>query len=270
MVSMGALAWSFSQSIPVIINSTVSSLVTGLVVYGLVRLAQLVDELQAAGDRLARAAVVQERLRTARDLHDLLGHSLAAILLKCELARRLVDADPPRAQAELDDVVGIAERARADMHAVTGGEVEMSLRAELESARSVLTAADVEVGVEVGLEPVSDALPGSLDTVLSVVLREAVTNILRHSTARHCRIAVSRAPGCLRLTVDNDGVRAADRPPGAGLGNLITRLAVLDGTLAIHSGEDGWFRLRAELAVDQYPDRDQVRTGIHPVGTISP
>ncbi|KAA2261126.1 two-component sensor histidine kinase [Solihabitans fulvus] len=247
MLSLGALAWAFGEGVPVILNSTVSALVTGLIVYGLVRLAQLVDELQAAGERLARAAVVQERLRAARDLHDLLGHTLAAILLKCELAKRLFGRDQARARAELDDVLLMAERARSDMRTVTGGDSTMSLRVELDSVRSVLAAAGVAVKVESPADPIAEPV----DTVLSVVLREAVTNVLRHSAARHCRIAVSALPGSVRLTVENDGASGGTSAPGAGIGNLTTRLAALGGTLVARADGDGWFRLSAEVAARQ-------------------
>ncbi|AWS46111.1 histidine kinase [Streptosporangium sp. 'caverna'] len=222
----------------VVVNLTISTLVTGLVVYGLGTLARLVKELQTARERLASAAVVQERLRTARDLHDLLGHSLAAILLKCELARRLADRDPDRARAELADVVEMAGRAVADMRGVSGDGREMSLEVEAESARSVLAAA----GIEVELDLSHDRLPPQVATVLSAVLREAVTNVLRHSSARRCVIRTTSEG----LSVANDGVSAARKKPGSGIGNLTTRLAALDAGLTIRT-DGGWFELRAVL-----------------------
>ncbi len=245
MAGMGLFAVLRSQSVPVVINAIVSALVTGLIVYGLVRLAQLVDALEAAGRELARASVVQERLRAARDLHDLLGHSLAAILLKCELARRLTAVDPVRARAELTDVVRLAEQARADIRAVAGAAAELSFETELASARSVLTAAGIAVELTVDAAPV----PARSGAVLSVVLREAVTNVLRHSAAEHCRIALSADAGGLRLSIANDGLDpAAPRTaPGAGIGNLTTRLAAHGGRLVARPDASGWFRIEAEL-----------------------
>ncbi|MFC7648714.1 histidine kinase [Streptosporangium lutulentum] len=224
----------------VVANLTISTLVTGLVIYGLGTLARLVKELQTARERLASAAVVQERLRTARDLHDLLGHSLAAILLKCELARRLASRDPERARAELADVVEMAERAVADMRGVSGDGWEMSLEAEAESARSVLAAA----GIETELDLSHDLLPPRVATVLSAVLREAVTNVLRHSSARRCVIRTTSEG----LSVANDGAPAVGKKPGSGIGNLTTRLAALDGRLTTRT-DDGWFELRAVLSL---------------------
>jgi signal transduction histidine kinase len=246
MAGAGLLGGLFSLETPLIVNYTLSVLVSALLVNGLVRLAQLAEELQASSASLARAAVVQERLRAARDLHDLLGHSLAAILLKCELARRLITKDPVRAESELRDVVAMAAQARADMRTVTGDALEMSFEAELESARSVLVAA----GVDVEIDAVSSA-----GTVLSVVLREAVTNVLRHSKARHVRITATST----RLTVENDGITGAVTPPGSGLGNLTTRLAAQGGTLTVQvSG--GWFRLSASDPAGLGGDPDRVRT----------
>ncbi|MFB4316471.1 sensor histidine kinase [Actinomadura sp. 21ATH] len=240
MASMGVIAWALGQGAAVVANSVISVLVTGLVVYGLVRLAGLADELRAAGAGMARAAVVRERLRAARDLHDLLGHSLAAVLLKGEIARRLAVADPERARREFADLVRMAAQARRDMATVTGAAPRLEFGPELESARSVLEAAGIEVRV------VRDALGKGepvAGAVLSTVLREAVTNILRHSAASHCEITV----GAAELVVVNDGCPAEVTPPGAGIGNLATRLGELGGRLDARPLGDGRFRVAASL-----------------------
>jgi signal transduction histidine kinase len=238
---------------PVTVNYAISTLVTGLVVYGLLRLARLARELVESGDGLARAAVVEERLRAARDLHDLLGHTLAAILLKCELARRL---DPERARKELDDVLTMTERAMAELQSVSGERAELSLTAEAESARSLLAAAGIEVlldlghaalGREVLLDLGHAAVGREVDTTLGIVLREAVTNVLRHSSAHQCTITTYVRDGTVRLSVRNDGVGSpSGRHGSAGIGNLATRLAALDGRLAV-SREEGWFELTATV-----------------------
>jgi signal transduction histidine kinase len=237
--SISAIAWAVGSDAALIVNSLVSPLVTGLIVYGLIRLAQLADELSAAGDGLARAAVVQERLRAARDLHDLLGHTLAAILLKGELARRLQATDPERARAELADVTAMAERARADMETVTGAAPRLELGPELTSAVSVLEAAGITVRVTRTGDPPAEAAP-----LLSTVLREAVTNVLRHSTAENVEITVAAD----RLTVQNDGTPAEVTPPGSGIGNLSTRVAAEGGTLDARPVGKGHYRLTATLA----------------------
>ncbi|WP_242903398.1 sensor histidine kinase [Actinomadura terrae] len=244
-VIIGVGATSPGQDAAATVNAMISTLVTGLVLYGLVRLTRLVRDLRVAGEELARAATVQERLRAARDLHDLLGHSLAAILLKCELARRLAAADPARARAELTEVVAMAEQAHEDLRAATGGTSALVLDAEIASARSVLAAAGVEVEVDAG----HAGLPSEASAVLSVVLREAVTNVLRHSAARHCAIVTARDGAGVRLTVRNDGLdpHARRTPPGAGIGNLTTRLASHNGALSARADGNGDFVLEARL-----------------------
>ncbi|GAA3107103.1 sensor histidine kinase [Streptosporangium carneum] len=238
-----------SLGVTVVVNLTIGVLVTGLVVSGLARLTRLIKELQATREEPARTAIAQERLRVARDLHDLLGHNLAAILLKCELVRRLLDRDPGRARAELADIVVISERARADMRAVSGGHLELSLEEEAASARAILTTAGIEVRIDLDHGPPPAFDDPAVNTVLSAVLREAVTNVLRHSSARRCRIETGYAQGLFRLIVANDGLPhdAVRSPAGSGLGNLTARLAIVGGRLTAAPEEDGWFRLRVVL-----------------------
>ncbi|MFF4342799.1 histidine kinase [Kitasatospora sp. NPDC001540] len=223
-----------------VLLTTVSALVTCTVVYAVLRLVRLVRELQRAAAGLARAGVVAERLRAARDLHDLLGHGLAAILLKAELARRLVEADPPRCRAELADIGRLAERGRAELGALAGDGPRLTFGSELSSAAAVLEAAAITVELE------EEPVPPETGAVLGVVLREAVTNVLRHSRAAHVRIAVSTAAGAVRLEVENDGVPEGVTAPGSGIGGLSVRLAEAGGTLTA-GPDDGWYLLRAEV-----------------------
>ncbi|WP_313896566.1 histidine kinase [Streptomyces sp. GC420] len=224
-----------------------TSLLTGLVVFGLSRLVELISEVQAARGELARMAVTRERLRFARDLHDLLGFSLSAITLKSELIHRLIPAHPARAMSEVDEVLAIARQSLADVRRVASGFRDMSLEQEINSARSVLDAADIDVRVKVHL----GALCPQVDTVLATALREAVTNLLRHSNASHCDIEAVEEEGLVRLVVENDGVDPAYRDPsphsGSGLGNLHARMTAVGGRLESGRGKDGTFRLLAEV-----------------------
>lgn len=237
MASVAALGVAYGLDPAVWLNLTVSTLVSGLVMYALLRLARIVGELRTARESLARSAIVEERLRAARDLHDLLGHSLAAILLRCELARRI---NQPEA---LEEIITMAEHAQQDLREVSGESSprELSLTREAEQARATLAMA----GVDVTLALEHPALPGEAETVLSTVLREAVTNVLRHSAARNCTIETSATEGLVRLSVSNDGVRAGEvRRGSAGIGNLTTRLATLDGRLTARL-DAPWFHLDA-------------------------
>jgi two-component system, NarL family, sensor histidine kinase DesK len=214
---------------------------TGLAVYGLSRLRDLAEALEATRRELARTAVERERLRVAQDIHDLLGLSLSAIALKCDLGQRLTGRDDARAYGELQAVVRLAAQARAEIRAVTGGEHGMSLRTELAAARDVLTTAGVQA--EADTDAFREPVPTQVDAVLATVLREAVTNVLRHSEATACQIHLSVDGGIVRLRVGNDGVTgkppvsARGRKPeraagGHGLRNIAARAAAHGGQLA--------------------------------------
>ncbi len=216
-----------------------STLLTGLVVYGIGELSGLVAQVDQARDDLARGAVTRERLRVARELHDLLGHDLAAMTVKSERAYRLLPGSGDRARAELADVLDVARRAVADVRSVASGYRHMSFTAELDSARATLAAAGV--CVRAGARDV----PPELDAVLAVVLREAVTNVLRHSAATYCEITFADGS----LTVWNDGVVTLMTPaePGTALDDLAERLESLGGSLKCERTA-GTFRLKADIS----------------------
>lgn len=251
VASMAATQAVFTDATIDIAYTTVATVITGLVVYGLSRLAALVSELQAARNELAQMAVAQERLRFSRDLHDLLGYSLSAITLKSELTHRLMTKDPARAQEELSEVLEISRGALADVRSVASGYRELSLDKESESARSVLLAADVEVRMDVDY----GELPMRVRTVLATVLREGITNVLRHSKAEHCEITMRQEGGNVRIDIVNDGVPAeTDRTGlrgGSGIANLSARVAALNGQLTAGLDPDGRFRLHATAPVSR-------------------
>ncbi|WP_245790879.1 sensor histidine kinase [Streptomyces monashensis] len=222
-----------------------STLLTGLVVYGLSRLSEVIRELVDAHGELARLAVVRERLRFARDLHDLLGFSLSAITLKSELLHRLIPAQPERALQEVDDILAISRQSLADVRRVASGFRDMSLDQEVGSATSVLRAADVVVEVETAAVP----LERQVENALAAVLREAVTNVLRHSKATRCSIRVAAEQDSVVLAVVNNGASTERRAPsphgGSGLANLALRLREIGGSLDSGTLPDGSFRVRA-------------------------
>lgn len=232
------------ESTDMIIYFTIATLLTGLVIYGLTRLTDLVHEVHATREELARMAVTQERLRFARDLHDLLGYSLSAVTLKGELVQRLISTRPDKAHEETASLLQVARQALADVRLVSSGYRDMSLSEEAESAESVLAAADVraEVNVMCGrLHPV-------VDTVLATALREGVTNILRHSGVRICSIKAETDGETVRLRLTNDHPREqtdvfSARTGGSGLANLRCRFAAIGGGLSAGLRGDGRFEL---------------------------
>jgi two-component system, NarL family, sensor histidine kinase DesK len=223
---------------------TLTTLVSGLVLFGLTRLSILVRYVQAKRSELAQLAVISERMRFARDLHDLLGYSLSAITLKAELTRRLVGSNPGRARDELHEVLDIARQALADVRIVSSGYRNISLAKEASSVTSLLGVAGISAQVDINC----GALDEKVDTALATVLREAVTNMLRHSTARHCAIEAGITADTIRLLVANDGVphQAATGRPGGGLENLSTRMTATGGNLTARIRPDGWFEILAE------------------------
>ncbi|MEV5986239.1 histidine kinase [Streptomyces sp. NPDC052051] len=231
-----------------------TSLLAGLVVYGLTRLTELITQLHAGRGELARQAVAGERLRFARDLHDLLGYSLSAITLKSELIHRLIPTHPAHALKEVDEVLAIAGQSLADVRKVASGFRDLSLRQEIGTTRSMLGAAGIDVRAEVDL----GALSPHVDTALATTLREAVTNLLRHSNASRCGIQAVQQGGSVRLVVENDGVDPAYHDPsphgGNGLGNLHARISEVGGRLESHLGKDGVFRLAAEVPAKKPPE----------------
>jgi signal transduction histidine kinase len=256
---VGSVIWvhvvATGQVYDIVFNS-VTALISGLIVFGVMSLTRLVAELAETRTQLAKMAVSEERLRFARDLHDLLGLSLSAMTLKSELTLRLMDIDPDKAAEELVEILSLARQALADVRSVASSYRELSLDDEYRSAESVLTAADVRVRMDVQYTE----LPVLVRTVLAVVLREGVTNVLRHCKAEHCDIVIRQADGEVSLDIVNDGVALAELLPttgvngsavvaGSGIRNLSYRVAKVGGELHTGLDEDGRFRLRVGVPV---------------------
>jgi len=188
-------------------------------------------ELRLSQDEVRRLAVLNERERIGRDLHDLLGHTLSLITLKSELARRRALADPPRAQQEMEEVERVARHALAEVrHAVTGMRAG-NLGSELVSARLMLEASGITLLVE---RPETFELADRSEAALSLVLREAVTNIHRHSRATEARVAItSHGEGIgMRITDNGCGGLAAH---GNGISGMRERVRQIGGRLEIDS-----------------------------------
>jgi len=237
-------------------QGTAAGYALGIVPWGvgmimLRRLVVTVDELRAAREELARLAVAEERLRFARDLHDLLGHSLSLIALKSELAGRLATGDATRAAAEIADVEQVARRALREVREAVAGYRRPTLAEELAGVRELLAAAGIETRVESDAAP----LPPEVDAVLAWAVREGATNVIRHSGARHCTITVAREDGTARAEVVDDGRGAVggDRATGSGLAGLAERTAALGGRLAAGGGEQGGFHLRIDAPIAAAP-----------------
>jgi len=197
-------------------------------------------DLVRAREENARLAVVDERNRFARDLHDILGHSLTVITVKAELANRLLDVDPERARRELGDLERLSRDALVDVRRAVEGYRDLTLPGELARAREALRAADIEAD----LPNSTDEVPTELRELFAWTVREGVTNVIRHSRASRCSI---------RLTADHvevcdDGSGPhSDAAPGHGLDGLRERAASLGAVLVARTLEPRGFALQVSV-----------------------
>ncbi len=188
------------------------------------------SKLQMAHEEIEQLAKLAERERIARDLHDVLGHTLSVIVLKSELAGRLFSRNPERAAAEIADVEQIARKALTEVREAIRGYRTEGLAAEIRRAHSVLDAA----GVTLVCEEVPLALGPTEESVLSLVLREAVTNIVRHAQASRCVLHFEEENGQTMLVVEDDG-RGGLREDGNGVRGMRARIEALGGRFAVNT-----------------------------------
>jgi len=220
--------------------------VSALAAWGVVQLIQRNVQLSEARNEITRLALADERNRFARDLHDILGHSLTVVAVKAELAGRLASLDPVRAEAEIAEVERLAREALADVRSAAAGYREVTLCEELASARTALAAA----GVEADLPDQVDDVPRGRRELFGWAVREGVTNVVRHSGATRCRIRVT--PGEVDISDDGRGPGLArEAGPGesrAGRGHGLTglreRADAIGAAVSVGRSPMGGFQLR--------------------------
>ncbi|MDP4503284.1 sensor histidine kinase [Nonomuraea turcica] len=191
---------------------------TGWVMLGMLWAWDVAERLNAARRLSAELAVKDERLRFAADLHDIQGHHLQVIALKSELAARLAPADPARAAEEMTQVRRLATDALRDTRAVVQGYRRVTLEEEIANAAGVLAAAGIDARMELDPAAASGVLPEPGRHLLGLVMREATTNVLRHSRARHAEIAYRITGGLACLRIGNDGAPGPRTSPGPATG----------------------------------------------------
>jgi two-component system sensor histidine kinase DesK len=196
------------------------------------------EKLYAAHEEIENLAAVAERERIARDLHDVLGHTLSLIVLKAELASKLADRDPSRAVAEIRDVEAVSRQALKEVREAIRG-YRPTLADEIARARTLLDTARIGATIETTLDATELKTRDGAEEVMALALREAVTNVVRHSGASRATIrAWHEAPtGHAMLEVADDG-RGTKRPEGAGLRGMRERVEAVDGcvTSTSHDG----------------------------------
>ncbi|MBR8741684.1 histidine kinase [Nocardiopsis sp. MG754419] len=256
---------------PILLLPTYGFAITNLPVYGVVWVIAIVLALSMASTTLltvwlwdvsreavlgqearARLAVTEERLRFARDMHDLLGHSLSALAVKAQLAGRLMDRAPDRAAAELAEVQDLARKALGQVRSAVSGDRAVDLDDEIASVVSVLQTRGTRTTVT-GLD--GGRTPPRVAELAAWVVREGGTNVLRHSDAEECQITFTRVrgdvggPHTLVVEMHNDraGGSATDANGGNGLTGLAERLSASGGTVSGSRTREGGFLLRAVL-----------------------
>ncbi|MEV6897525.1 histidine kinase [Amycolatopsis sp. NPDC051372] len=231
-----------------------------LAMFFMANLIRAIRRLELANQEIATLAVANERQRVARDLHDLLGHSLTTITVKAGLARRVLESsgDVGRAVEEIREVEGLTRSALSDVRLTVSDYREVSLAAELAGARAALRAAEIEADLPYAVDNV---LP-RLQSTFGYVLREGITNVLRHSGAGRVRVRLGRD----WLEIDDDGT-GAEAAPGNGLRGLTERVGGVGGTL--HSGprSGGGWAVRAEVPEPEPPAVQAVRA--EPAGGLA-
>lgn len=261
LVGMSVLRWAVTW--PVILGLGAAALVAGgladgwsedilwlpaiivsisLMMAAFARTTAAMNQLRATQAQLEVLAVERERNRVGRDLHDILGHSLTVITVKAELAGRLVDADPVRARSEIAEVEGLARGALADVRATVAGFRGVNISGELAAARSALDAA----GIDADLPAATDSVPSDRRELAGWVVREGVTNVIRHSGATRCRVLLDAR----QVEIADDGVGASASGVAAGstgLAGLRERVESAGARMTVGRSELGGFCLRVSL-----------------------
>lgn len=261
LAAVGAWVDSASELYPVLL---IPCLLGGFAMVGIKQLVRTMVELREARETVAHLAATEERLRLARDLHDLLGHSLSLITLKSELAGRMLPGRPLDAAEQVADIERVSRQALVDVREAVSGYRRPTLAAEIASARSALASAGIKARIHHAGELAGLAPDG--EGALAWALREAVTNVVRHSGATLCVVALGaegdggrawagrREQLTATLTVSDDGRGPGpDHSPGNGLTGLSERIMLAGGTVSASRAGDGGFTLRATVPLTRAP-----------------
>lgn len=226
----------------IIFNLLINSLIVGALGIGARLFYQSYGQLLAAREQLAHLAVTEERLRFARDLHDLLGQSLSVLVLKSELvSKQLPEDTDDSVRGEVRDIAQVARKSLNDVREAVAGYRRPTLQAEISSARAALRAAGIGMVVQDSV----GALAPEQDGVLAWCLREAVTNVVKHSGARRCEVRIFRNDGVARLEVSDDGHGAESLNGGSGLAGMRERVSLVGGSMNVES--NGGLHVRVAL-----------------------
>jgi two-component system sensor histidine kinase DesK len=247
MLALIALeSWIFQFSPYFWIPALVFTALIGSVIVQQMRGKRLNQALVMAQDEVAHMAQIAERERIARDLHDILGHTLSVIILKSELASRLSSTDSARAADEIRDVERIARDALAQVRAAVRGYRSAGIASELKSARETLETAGIQVGTQIETPMDARPLSPAQEGVIALALREAVTNVVRHAQATFCRLTLRRNGPYCELEIQDNG-RGGIAEEGSGLTGMRQRVETLGGALERDGSHGTLLRIRVPV-----------------------
>ncbi|MDN4606632.1 sensor histidine kinase [Sporosarcina highlanderae] len=210
---------------------------------------KLEDQLEFANDRISELILLEERERIARDLHDTLGQKLSMIGLKSDLARRLISKNPEEAEKELADIRQTASMALKEVRELVADMRTTKLSDEVMRIRQILSAAEIELKIEG--EPNVENIPSNVENVLSMCLKEAVTNVVKHSDASVCEVMLKQTADEVSIVVRDNGkgIQAKASSVGAGLKGMRERLEFVNGTLTIEEAGGTVLSIRMPIAI---------------------
>ncbi|MDR9852007.1 sensor histidine kinase [Paenibacillus sp. VCA1] len=243
-----------AQDLYVVLPFLVVMMMSPFGMRSLYRQRQLETDLNEANERIAELVKREERLRISRDLHDTLGHTLSLITLKSQLVTRLIDRDPDKALLEAREIEQTSRAALRQVRELVSGMRTLTLTEELQASRRMLESAGIRLEAEGDFG--DKEISGLVQNILGMCLKEAVTNIVKHSRADRCTIAMKRTESDIRLVVSDNGIGLEGRiqSDGNGLKGMKERLSLIDGSLELRSSDGLTILIRVPVVVRKTSD----------------
>ncbi|WP_272480053.1 sensor histidine kinase [Aquibacillus koreensis] len=242
----------FLTQMPFIIICVIGVILLPFNMYNQIKQDKLEEQLEDANEQISKLMVMEERQRIARDLHDTLGQKLSLIGLKSDLAGKLVTVDPDTAKNELTDIRQTARTALKEVREMVSNMRGTNLKEEIVHVKQILDAAQIEVSIDGDLKLIQT--PSFVENVLSMCLKEAVTNVVKHSKATVCHITICQSPDELLIRVQDDGIGMRypiSEAEGHGLSGMRERLEFVNGSLDFKIEQGTTLNIRVPNVIQQ-------------------